>query len=161
MRETSRIVDPLPGEARRAETRRKAASWKSDREAVLSGSDTRAQAARSREQATDEQHAALSRAGLAASHGRIERALSISCPVCAARPGEYCRPSCGGLCAERWTKALGIAPRHQPVTPLSTPVPPSELEELAAAARTVEFHHAQDEAIARHREYRQWREAQR
>jgi hypothetical protein len=82
---------------------------RAEREATLAGDDTRAQAARSREQASDEQMRRLTLTSAMQSRRRIAAALSIPCPVCAAPRDEYCRPLCHGFCSARWEKGAMLA----------------------------------------------------
>jgi len=60
---------------------------------------------------------------------RIQAALSVPCPSCAAASGTYCFEGGHGLCLVRWEKGLSLAQSR---------MRPGELEELAAAVRNAE-----------------------
>lgn len=63
------------------------------------------------------------------SRRRIDSALSVPCPVCAASRGSYCFEGGHGFCVERWLKGLKIA---------DASLRPGELEVMAAAVRNAE-----------------------
>jgi hypothetical protein len=49
------------------------------------------------------------RNSLALSLQRVENALSLSCPQCAAQPGVFCLPRVNGFCRYRYEKGLTLS----------------------------------------------------
>lgn len=60
---------------------------------------------------------------------RIQAALSVPCPSCAAAIETYCFEGGHGICLARWEKGLTLAQAR---------MRPGELEELAAAVRNAD-----------------------
>lgn len=73
------------------------------------------------------QDALRTHGSLARGRQRIEKALSLPCPQCAAAPGVYCLPSVNGFCRYRYEKgqALSVPPQ----VPRGVPIPPLALPE--------------------------------
>lgn len=64
----------------------------------------------------------------AQSRKRIDAALAMPCPTCAARPAAYCYQGGNGLCIERYQKGSRMA---------DSTLRPGDLEKLAAVQRFV------------------------